>query len=113
MPSLFGGVENFTPAFEGQRIAIAAGQGSGQSISRGMTTAQRGKQQKFKQDTFSKTVKGSDEMAARMAESKHQADELDKFMEELDARLRGKNLGSQPENEWLNFRYGQGSIIPE
>lgn len=112
MPSLFSGVENFTPAFTGQQIAIQAGQGAGQSISRGMATAQRGKQQQFEQDTFSKTVKGSDEMAARMSESNRQAVELDKFMGELDSHLRGNNLGSSPENEWLNFQYGQGSIIP-
>lgn len=40
---LFDGVENFTPALTGQQIAIGAGQGAGQSISRGMATAQRGK----------------------------------------------------------------------
>lgn len=41
--ALFDGTENFAPALEGQRIAIGAGQGAGQSISRGMATAQRSK----------------------------------------------------------------------
>ena len=40
--SLFDGVYNFTPAFEGQKIAMAVGQGAGQSISRGMQVAQGG-----------------------------------------------------------------------
>ena len=40
--ALFDGVQNFTPAFTGQQIAIAAGQGAGQSISRGTSAMQRG-----------------------------------------------------------------------
>lgn len=43
--SLFAGVENFTPAFTGQQIAIGAGQGAGNSISRGMQLAKQGQLQ--------------------------------------------------------------------
>ena len=112
MPSLFGGVENFTPAFTGQQLAIQAGQGAGASISRGMQTAQKGKQQQFEQDIFKETAKQSQAMGADVENQRRQGVELDKFMSELDTHLRGKNLGSSPENEWLNFQFGQGSIIP-
>jgi len=39
---LFDGTYSFTPALEGQRIAIAGGAGAGQSISRGVHYSQGG-----------------------------------------------------------------------
>lgn len=70
MSSLFGGVENFTPAFTGQQIAIGAGQGAGQSISRGMATAQRGKAQKFEMEKYPQ------EFALRQKSEQAREDEL-------------------------------------
>lgn len=50
--SLFDGVQNFTPAFTGQQIAIEAGKGAGQSISRGMSGATNSKSQGLQQQKF-------------------------------------------------------------
>lgn len=67
MADLFAGVQNFVPAFQGRQLAIQAGQGAGQSISRGMQTAQRGKalqleqeQFKFKQDQYKDSIQRLD-----------------------------------------------------
>lgn len=50
--ALFNGVENFTPAFTGQQLAIQSGQGAGQSISRGQQTARGGKAQSLDEQQF-------------------------------------------------------------
>lgn len=50
--ALFDGVQNFTPAFEGQRIAIGAGQGAGQSISRGQNSAIARQNQQLQSEEF-------------------------------------------------------------
>lgn len=52
MSALFGGVENFTPAFTGRQLAMQSGQGAGQSISRGMAMAQRGDALQLEKDKF-------------------------------------------------------------
>lgn len=49
--ALFDGVENFTPVFTGKQLAIAAGQGAGQSIARGMASAREQKKLDFLTDT--------------------------------------------------------------
>lgn len=49
---LFSGVENFSPALEGQRISIGAGQGAGASISRGTAARQHGEAQNLNEQEF-------------------------------------------------------------
>lgn len=94
MPSLFSGVENFTPAFTGQQIAIQAGQGAGQSISRGMATAQHGKAQEFQMQKYpqefalrqkSEQVREDEFQFRRQQwEYSHQIDQLNMFKSFLD-----------------------------
>lgn len=52
MPSLFGGVENFNPAFQGRQLAIQSGQGAGQSISRGQNSATHRMNQNLQNQQF-------------------------------------------------------------
>lgn len=64
--ALFDGVQNFTPAFTGQQLAIQSGQGAGQSISRGMQTAQRGKAQDLNEREFEFNKKKYEDMIKQL-----------------------------------------------
>lgn len=75
--ALFNGVENFNPAFEGQRIAIGAGQGAGQSISRGMSTALHGRAQSLDEAQF----------AFKKKQYYDQLQRLDLFKRWLDSKI--------------------------
>lgn len=50
--SLFDGTQTFTPAFTGRQLAIEAGKGAGQSLSRGMGSVTSGKSQGLQQQKF-------------------------------------------------------------
>lgn len=69
--ALFDGVENFTPAFTGQQIAIQAGQGAGQSISRGQQVKNQGKSLAMRSDNLPSKFGGNQSMYLK------QIDQLD------------------------------------
>lgn len=52
MSALFGGVENFTPAFTGQQIAIQAGSGAASAFTSGMNAGTSRKSQGLQQQKF-------------------------------------------------------------
>lgn len=77
--SLFDGTQNFTPALEGQRIAIGAGQGAAQGITSGLnaSTARKGQELRSKEFEFQKK------------QYNDQIGRLDAFKSWLDSKIGG------------------------
>lgn len=66
--SLFDGVQTFTPAFTGRQLAIEAGKGAGQSLSRGMGSVTNSKSQGLQQQKFNTEVRQYESAIKRLDE---------------------------------------------
>lgn len=89
--ALFDGTQSFTPALEGQRIAIAAGQGAAQSLTSGMAQSSHRKQVSLQQQEFDIRRKGYEEM--------------------MDW-LKGGQKDDSMDFNWLDSSVGEGITIP-